>query len=236
MYNAHGFVAVLGTEHRDQVSHTADVVVSDYHGPGRDLRLEVRTGCEFGATNLSQYGPAGFWTGKEAEARDDHSPHPVLPFVVSAAGGLGPSAAAAIRELGRRCPHTVMPSAGFSWTVPGHGKYWHRYIRGMALAGWARALRASFGQGFEEAATGPVFEPHVPVQAELDTELAELQAGLGSGRPRVVVEACPACGESRGRCACRCSACGFGSSGPGRWPVCAASGCGQCRACCSCFF
>ena len=230
MFQAHGYAVRLGGETQGSVPHSADVTVLHYRGPGRHLRIEVKTGAEFGSSNLQVHGASGYCVARERQAHRQHAPLPVRPVVVTAAGGMGPSGAALIRELGRRHAATAFPGSGFSWTVPSHGKYWHRYLRSQALAGWAAALRMTLG-------VEPVEPLDVSVprqQAELDTELEELQAGLDSGRPSVALAFCPACEEPRASCACQCSQCGFCPGGPGRWPGCTA--CGQCRSCCSCFF
>ena len=212
MFRLHGWSASFGDEiGSGPHAHSADLTVCDFYGVGEHLRIDVKSGCEFNASNRSSPGWA---RGRECSTYTQHAGSTVLPFVLGVGGSLGPAACKLLKQLGRSPTAALPPGVRLSWTVPSHSKYWHRHFRVLALSGWAKMLRVVAGDP-----TPPVI-PDPPV-ASLDSLCAFL---------RVPVQSCPACTLPRESCGCMCGLCGDPASEA--WPPCGR--CGECAVCCCC--
>ena len=103
---AHGVRAVSGEggSARAGHPHSADARLLNWFGPACHLRVEVKTGAEFGVTALDSSGPAcgRFVSSLDALARAQHAPSPVAAFSISALGCLSQSALSLLSELEAR--------------------------------------------------------------------------------------------------------------------------------------
>ena len=146
---AHGVRAVHGESGsaRSGHPHSADVRLLHWSGPACHLRVEVKTGAEFGVSALSSFGPAcGRFVGSlDALARAQHAPSPVAAFSIDALGCPSPSALAFLGELEARSPFALPRFASLGWTVPTHAAAWQRRFRMIALTGLCTAIRSLFG-------------------------------------------------------------------------------------------
>ena len=112
--------------------------------------MEVKTGADFSRSAVHRFrgGPqqtARWLADKEGFAVSQHAPLDVVPFVATVFGGIGRRGCGFIRELGRRSGRALPPGAALSWVVPSYGKFWHRRLRGVMLAGLAAAVRKMMG-------------------------------------------------------------------------------------------
>ena len=209
--------------------HSADLTVVGFFGPGRHLRVDVKSGVESGASNAGA-SAAGRWAlDRERSCRRQHRGSPVLPWVVSAEGSLGPAAAGVIAKLGRACGALLPRSDGLSWTVPSHGLYWHRRFRSLGLVGWHSVVA-------EVTATQVLRAGDPPSEAAVAEALEYLSSGASAR--------CCACSQPRQLCCCHCGECGCvvaaaptstaAGAGVGLplWPPC--ERCNACQGCCSC--
>ena len=146
---AHGVRAVSGEggSARAGHPHSADARLLNWFGPACHLRVEVKTGAEFGVTALDSSGPAcgRFVSSLDALARAQHAPSSVAAFSISALGCLSQSALSLLSELEARSPLALPRSASLGWTVPSHSVAWQRRFRMVALCGLCTSIRSLFG-------------------------------------------------------------------------------------------
>lgn len=146
---AHGVRAVSGEggSARAGHPHSADARLLNWFGPAHHLRVEVKTGAEFGVTALDSSGPAcgRFVSSLDALARAQHAPSSVVAFSISALGCLSQSALSLLSELEARSPLALPRSASLGWTVPSHSVAWQRRFRMVALCGLCTSIRSLFG-------------------------------------------------------------------------------------------
>jgi hypothetical protein len=174
MCNAQGFAARAGGEGRpDRYAHSADVNVSNVGGPGQHVRVDVKCGYEMGNTALAKYGPRTrkYTAAREAKCHEDHAPHAVVAFVITATGQIGEEAEGFIRLVhtlsGGKIAGGIEPTS----TIPNCEHYWHRRFRAYVIVGVASILRIITGGGAAE------FEAALDRPADfLDRENARLSA------------------------------------------------------------
>ena len=124
----------------------------DYYRSGSHLRIDVKTGVEFGASNRSR----SLWAeSRERDAVRQHGSSPVLPFVLGVAGSVGPRTASLLRSLGRRPLAPLRGDDSLAWTVPSHSKYWFRVFRKIMLEGWYHVLHEVAGMSPPQLAERP---------------------------------------------------------------------------------
>ena len=156
MFRLHGFSArsVVPDECTHPVPpHSCDVIVYNYYRSGSHLRIDVKTGVEFGASNRSR----SLWAeSRERDTVRQHGSTPVLPFVLGVAGSVGPRAASLLRSLGRRPLAPLRGDDSLTWTVPSHGKYWFRVFRKLMLEGWYNILHEVAGMAPPQLAERPI--------------------------------------------------------------------------------
>ena len=213
MVRQHGYAAVPGDIDGVGHEHSADVTVVDWFARGVHLRIDVKSGVEFGQTNQHT---ADWSKACEARTRRQHGRSPVLPFVVGVAGGLGRAAARFIKQLGK-CPGATLPAGDeLTWTVPSHSKYWHRVFRSLAWHGFWACVADVLGKD-----VGACVVSRSATGADIHAQAGALCVPAG---------ACQACGEPPASCACQCSHCEEAGVVP--WPACRA--CSSCAVHCEC--
>ena len=160
--------------------HSADISVVNFLGPGDNLRIDVKTGAEYGACNLRANGVAArAWTNsRESSTTLQHAPVYVLPFVVSSAGQLGYRAESFIKEVHTLAGGQIGGDVTPTHTVPSCTKYWHRRLRVYALTGAFNMLCVVLG-------LAPNSPDHAAYSFSIDAErnrLALLANGLWEDR------------------------------------------------------
>ena len=194
---AHGVRGVVGERgfERSGHPHSADARFQHWFGPNSPLRVEVKTGAEFGASALSGSGPVAgrFVRSLDALARTQHAPSNVAPFSVTAFGCLSPSALWLLKELESRSPDALPRGVSLGWTVPTHQAAWRRRFRMIALSGLCTSIRALFGGPDSVTAREPDCSPEA---------LAMHRTSL---RPDLYPAPVP------DSCGCVCAAAGLGS-------------------------
>ena len=158
-----------GTDHR----HSTDLTVANFSGPGRHLRIDVKTGSEFLHSAIRTHGPRGFTAYKEAACVRQHAPSPVTPFVVTTMGQMGPEAIRLIRLIHDLSNGVIGGGVEPTWTQSNSERYWHRRFRAHVVAGMANIIRAIIGgdMGVQE------FDLDLP-ENFVDQEVARLSCML----------------------------------------------------------
>ena len=159
------------------------------------MRVEVKTGAEFGASALSGSGPVAgrFVRSLDALARTQHAPSNVAPFSVTAFGCLSPPALWLLKELESRSPDALPCGVSLGWTVPTHQAAWRRRFRMIALSGLCTSIRALSGGPDSITAREPDCSPEA------------LAMHRTSRRPDLYPAPVP------DSCGCVCAAAGLGS-------------------------
>ena len=127
--------------------HSADLQIFNFDGPGRHVRVDVKTGWECGVQALRTNGPAAreYTAHREATCHLEHAPFDVVPFVITATGQIGAEAEALIHKVhklsGGRIAGGIDPTA----SVPNAEFYWHRRIRVFLLLGMCGIIRTVTG-------------------------------------------------------------------------------------------
>jgi hypothetical protein len=156
--SAQGYTAKAGGEAQSLrdglVGHTADVVVSNFGGPGVQCRIDVKTGSECGVSSLRRSGPAPrrYAEYRETKTHAEHEGQQVVAFIVTLGGCLGQEACQFIKDASLASGGHAGPLSGVSWCHPTLEKAWHKAIRAYVVAGRAMMLREILGSDLWEGA------------------------------------------------------------------------------------
>jgi hypothetical protein len=148
MCSAQGFNARVGGEGRsDLYPHSADLMVYNVGAPGAHIRVDVKSGAEYGKSAISTLGPkARAYTSKrEADCHRSHSPIKVLPFVLTAMGQMGDEAVAFINLIHRLSGGRINGGLEPTPMIPNCEHYWHKRLRAYVMVGTAAMIRAVLG-------------------------------------------------------------------------------------------
>jgi hypothetical protein len=148
MCKSQGFSARAGREGRPDVyAHSADVLCFNMGAPGQHVRIDVKSGSEFGMSALVANGPGrGRYTAsREAACHLEHAPHRVVPFVLTSSGQIGVEAEQFIKEVHTLYGGKIAGGIEPTNTIPNCDAYWHKRFRTFVVTGFAQILRACTG-------------------------------------------------------------------------------------------